>query len=445
MTGTPISPPKRALAVSACVEQRKHSFPEVMPVSRVTAGSTKIRRARGARADLRHWAIGVCTGFVLLILAGSALGIWHLRRATLGAADDSETRFALLVAERQRQGLSTMDLALKATRRFLAEIPMTTGEGRRSARRFLGNLKDVLPQAEAIIVYDAAGVPLVSTLKTTPRISSANSEFFQVHQKGASDLFYIGTSNADRIGRPPGLVYSRRLLRSDGGLGGVIAIYVDPRYPSRLFNQVRIGATDRLRVERDDGRLLLSLPAGELESSGREGAPGERGAGFADSILPADPADRISVRRAVPGYPITIELSWSRAGTLAQWRGTVAGIVAAALAGCGLLAVLCALLVRQLRTLDRAENKLKDSRALLQNVVDTVPHALYVKDRAGRLELVNATSARMIHMPADELVGRNIFDLTDAAGLSEQHPARVLETDEEVLSSGKPVEFEADR
>ncbi|MFI5400002.1 MAG: PAS domain-containing protein [SAR324 cluster bacterium] len=416
-----------------------------MPISPGTTNPSGIAPPSDARAALRRWAIGVCSGFVFLILAGSALGIWHLRNATLAAAEQGENRFALLAAERTTQGYAAADLALKTARSHFAEVPLTTEEGRRSGRRFLANVKDIFPQVRAVVAYDTAGFPTVSTLEAKRRASNAGREFFQVHRKPRGDSFYVGNCVADALAGQPMICFSRPLFGPNGGFGGVIVVIADTRYVARLYDQLRLRPTDRLRVESDDGRLLISLPEENLESRAREGAPRGQGAGFARQSLPAEPDDRIVARRAVRGYPAAIALSWSRDAVLAEWRVTAAGIAAGALAACGLLAVLCALLVRQLQRLDRADDELRDSRTLLQNVVDTVPHALYVKDRGGTLQLVNATSARMIHLPVEQLVGRNIFDLTGAAGLPEQHPSRVLETDEEVLASGKPVEFEAVR
>jgi PAS domain S-box-containing protein len=83
------------------------------------------------------------------------------------------------------------------------------------------------------------------------------------------------------------------------------------------------------------------------------------------------------------------------------------------------------------------EDMLWENRALLQGLLDYSPSAIFVKDTAGRVVLLNRRYRAMIGLSNEQIVGAS------EAELFPPHVARARqEADQRVLTSGETVEFE---
>ncbi|MFQ5973368.1 MAG: PAS domain-containing protein, partial [Alphaproteobacteria bacterium] len=82
----------------------------------------------------------------------------------------------------------------------------------------------------------------------------------------------------------------------------------------------------------------------------------------------------------------------------------------------------------------RAEEAIRTSEAQLRQIIDLVPHQIYVKDPEGRFLLVNKTKA--------EAFGTTVEDLTGSIELERHHDPlaarRYHEIDREVITSARP-------
>jgi len=67
---------------------------------------------------------------------------------------------------------------------------------------------------------------------------------------------------------------------------------------------------------------------------------------------------------------------------------------------------------------DRKNEEMLDSmkkyRQTLLNILDQLPHKIFLKDSEGRMVLVNTVVAKAHHMSIDELIGKSDFDFVDA-------------------------------
>ncbi len=84
-----------------------------------------------------------------------------------------------------------------------------------------------------------------------------------------------------------------------------------------------------------------------------------------------------------------------------------------------------------------AEEKLKESRELLQTVIDTVPHAIFAKDRQGKFRLANRAFADMHGLEPKALIGFPAEDLPNATG---EQKVQLVALDERVWRTGKAVD-----
>ncbi|WP_233218822.1 PAS domain S-box protein [Deinococcus arcticus] len=93
--------------------------------------------------------------------------------------------------------------------------------------------------------------------------------------------------------------------------------------------------------------------------------------------------------------------------------------------------------LRDLTERRAAEEARRDSHALLRAVVDTVPEAIFVKDRQERYVMINAAGAGLIGRPADEILGRSDHELFPEA--TALHSGR---QDRLVLDTGQTAQYE---
>ncbi|HYP23762.1 MAG TPA: PAS domain S-box protein [Actinomycetota bacterium] len=86
---------------------------------------------------------------------------------------------------------------------------------------------------------------------------------------------------------------------------------------------------------------------------------------------------------------------------------------------------------------EHAAKALRESQALLQEVIDNSPAAIYIKDTDGRYVLTNSRFAQIIGAHGDDLRGKTDHDL-----LPEDVAGTLSAMDREVLARGEPVEVE---
>jgi PAS domain S-box-containing protein len=84
-----------------------------------------------------------------------------------------------------------------------------------------------------------------------------------------------------------------------------------------------------------------------------------------------------------------------------------------------------------------AEAALRESREMLQAVLDNTTAVIYVKDEQGRYVLVNRRFETLFNLPRHWIIGRTDYDLYP------KDPADTLRNnDRRVLEAGEPIEFE---
>jgi PAS domain S-box-containing protein len=85
----------------------------------------------------------------------------------------------------------------------------------------------------------------------------------------------------------------------------------------------------------------------------------------------------------------------------------------------------------------RVETALQESHALLRAVVQGIPQALFVKDRAGRYLLLNAPGARLVGKSVEDVIGRD-----DTALFDPETAQQFAEADRRVMETGEAMIYE---
>ncbi len=83
----------------------------------------------------------------------------------------------------------------------------------------------------------------------------------------------------------------------------------------------------------------------------------------------------------------------------------------------------------------RTERELREQRAFLSRIIDTVPNLIFVKNSEGKYTLANKAEADMYQTTTDALVGKDIHDLAH----DPEEAALIMAEDMEVLRTRRPA------
>jgi PAS domain S-box-containing protein len=87
----------------------------------------------------------------------------------------------------------------------------------------------------------------------------------------------------------------------------------------------------------------------------------------------------------------------------------------------------------------QAEDELKKSRILLQNIIEGTSDAVYVKDRSGRYLLFNTAASRITGKHPEEVLGKD-----DTVLFPPEEARTLMEGDRLVMEAGKTMTYEED-
>jgi PAS domain S-box-containing protein len=87
--------------------------------------------------------------------------------------------------------------------------------------------------------------------------------------------------------------------------------------------------------------------------------------------------------------------------------------------------------------MDPADQELREAELVFRSLLDRTTDVIYLKDRASRYVFANAALGRMLDAPAEDLMGKDDFDLFQA-----DEAALMRAVDQEVITTGEPRTFE---
>jgi PAS domain S-box-containing protein len=369
--------------------------------------------------------------------------------------------------------VKNIDLAMLGGRDGLALLDITE---RGDVRAELGN--EVLRSNVARIglpvlmrVLDADGHQVFSSDARPYPASSKDADFFQAHVERDAGLF-ISQIFAPRIDGKAAIVFSRRIVETNGRFKGVILVGTPMEIFESQFQRFEVGAQGTLILVDDSGVLLARRPAAPqlvgkkiLRDDGalarlRQGV----NAGVGINTAPVDGMQRMLGFERVGTTRLVVGVGQSVDEWLAPWRHEAAIAVAATLMF-GMLALW--LLVQTTRhakenaeralQLQSSEERIRNlnvgleqrvqvrtaelerSRNDLQAIIENVPAVVYVKDLEGRYLRHNGGLGAVFGRPGESLVGLRDADLIDAA-----NAARVAEEDRRVAAEGRVLRAEHD-
>jgi len=317
-------------------------------------------------------------GAASTVLAVAVFGvmIWKLRVTTLEDSRENIKTLSIAIGEQTSRLMRGADGVLQELSRHIVAHPIQTPADFKAALSgfdMFESLRDDatrLPQVRAIIVVAADGT-MVNTSSDWP-VPPANLSdrdylnYFRIHDTPEA-FFSMPVSNRANGGWTSHIV--RRINAPSGEFLGLVLVALDLRHFQDFFGALVNRANTTVTLARRDGTILARYPDPVLTDGGFLGSPASLGTtGPATGSLAAEAAAerRMTVTRALPDYPLVVEVSISLDAALAAWNRMSAVTAIAAVVTALALGMLVRGQLKQFQRLERSERLHANRTAILE-------------------------------------------------------------------------------
>jgi len=259
---------------------------------------------------------------------------------------------------------------------------------------------------------------VIESLQAFPPTNVADRDFFQRHQKGETQGLLISEPVLGRISGRWAITLTRRIDTPAGAFGGIVAISIEPRYLTELFEATTLGPSDVMSLVLDNGVTLARRRGATLEfgeniarsqliaEQTRQPAGGYIGPGGVDGQL------RMFNYRRMKDFPVIATVGTLEADVMAPvQRRATRNVLTATVATLFVTFVTVAAVV-MLGRQQRANERLREQASLLDKAQD----AIIVTGLDRRVTYWNRSAERVYGWTADEVRGRAITELFYADG-----------------------------
>ncbi|MFB0488705.1 two-component system NtrC family sensor kinase [Methylobacterium sp. OAE515] len=276
---------------------------------------------------------------VVLSLLGPTLlfayAAWSTHAEISQRSDERIERALDILQEHTLKAFQTVERTLAETNEVLRgyDDPAIRGEEAQLSRR-LRRIQDVLPQIQAIWVFDAFGHPLVSsTVFPVPAsLNNADRDYFRAQSSSDAGTF-IGEVVQSKVGNFRFFVVSaRRPEHDDGTFNGAVAISLLPAHFWDFYERLSHGVADSFALMRADGAFLARFPQNpdrpsrlEPKSAFLSMVTHRPDSGLFTATSQIDGVERRIGYRRVSGYPIYAQAGIETATMWREWRQTLLG------------------------------------------------------------------------------------------------------------------------
>ena len=368
------------------------------------------------------WAAGI-----LLIVVMAAFQVYDVLRRLEIVVETEQHRFLNLVralGEQTANTLQTVDVLLREAvdDGSLARLQRDSGAIEARLRARIAGL----PQIVSLTIEQVGTRSVALTALDAQALASS--------QRGGNGGkvppmpgLYIYDS-PQRAGQGPGTIaVARSVHGKNGEVLGMAVADVSLEYFQRFYSGLDLGPGSAVTLFRVGGGAIAHFPAQRraeevaAEVALLQGllAPGR--AAVAMLPGPADGRERIFAVQPVPGFGLAVGASVEKAAVLAPWYVQAMHSAVRTTLLCLSVALLMWLVLRQLRSRERAEQRLLVQTALLDELFESAPEAIVMVDRQQRVTRVNREFTTMFGYSAEESQGRTLEELIVPEDLRSGH------------------------
>ncbi|MDA9468353.1 diguanylate cyclase [Bradyrhizobium sp. CCBAU 53415] len=365
------------------------------------------QRAGWSRLPLRAAAFVALT--CATILGVSGWREWAAREAVLKGA---ETEMANVARSQIQHAEDSLDLLDSGVVGVVSRLEM---DGAGSAtiaklRTLLDVREKAIPRIHSLAIIDDQG----NWLTSSGTVSSTFSDdaFFRHHQLSPKREPHVGRPVKSLLDGEWVVTLSRRFNKPDGSFGGVVLATISSKYLSHFYEQFEIGRNSSVTLAHGDGLIVARAPNDE-EFVGHNVADKplfrepslQRPSGAYHFKSPLDGAERVSVFNRSSRFPLLLLVTVDKDELLAPWRAAAISRMLYAVALVMLIAIIGAVLVRQLQRGQRMAAALVEKEAHFRLLAEGSSDMVTRIGLDERLRYVSPSSVRIVGWRPNQLIG----------------------------------------
>ena len=369
----------------------------------------------GSAAKIPYGAKATAT-FGLILIALFWIGATQRTLAERAEAQSSEfsknANLALALDVQTNQLLVGIDHFL-----LLIKDQYEGATGHLPLKRLVSPAFASLPSITFIGVTNEHGDVIESMQEFAPT-NVIDREFFQAHRQTDTNRLVISEPVLGRVSGRWAITLTRRINKPDRSFGGIVAISIEPRYLTELFENTQLGPSDVMSLVLTNG-ITLARRRGDEITFGTDLAQSQlileqrqRPSGTYIGPGGVDGLNRVFAYRTMRDYPViaTVGTLEHDAFAAVRLRRNVYYSVALVLSLLVVGGVIVG--VQLLSRNERARQTLREQASLLDKAQD----AILVTDLERRLTFWNKSAERLYGWTAAEVLGRVVTDLFYPAG-----------------------------
>ncbi|WP_128924041.1 sensor domain-containing diguanylate cyclase [Bradyrhizobium guangxiense] len=369
--------------------------------------SAATQRAGWSRLPLRAAAFVVLT--CATILGVSGWREWAARDAVLRGAETEMANVARLLTQHAEDSLDLLDSGVVGV---VSRLEMD-GTGPTTVAK-LGNVMEArrkaVPRIHSFAIIDDQGNWLTSPGTIGSTLS--DDAFFRYHQLSPKREAHVGRPVKSLLEGEWVVTLSRRFNKPDGSFGGVVLATISSNYLAHFYEQFEIGRNSSAALVHGDGLIIARNPSND-KFVGRSVADGplfrdaglQRPSGAYHFKSPLDGAERVSFFKRSGRYPLVLLATLDKEELLAPWRGAAISRMLYVAALVMLIAVIGAVLVRQLQRGQLMAAALIEKEAHFRLLAEGSSDMVTRIGLDERLRYVSPSSMRVVGWRANQLIG----------------------------------------
>ncbi len=342
----------------------------------------------------------------LLVLLAIAISLMQYREEVQARGLLTAQALEVSVEAQLRRQLESYDAALQLVIANFSD-PTLRMLGDDIWQLLLSNIQNSAPAIRSITIANAGGRVLS---RQGPGIADdfADLSFFKAHQARAGlglliGNLVIGQQNDETV------ILSRRIMRSDGRFGGVVAAVVDLSVVRRILQPMPLGPEDLITVVAGSGRVVSRMPAIDGDDAGMDVSKSPNflhmkltGHGSFTSRSSLDGVERLFSFSKVQGTDMLVVVGLGTEALYSNWRRQSALIGGLALFVSVALVIAALLLAREARLRTAAQGELE--KQAMTDFLTGLPNRRQFEmslDREWRRAARTGTSLAVILFDAD--------------------------------------------